>query len=118
MTSDFIQNCALLEGSLKEGATKPQDEGRKALLDCVLELAEAAESLNLRNSTIVLDLVADVIFEEVENRAIPRETLAGFVKLGKSAESAIFMTKALASITAKSEPAPLDQPVEDLQKTA
>lgn len=66
-----------------------RDEAREALLDCLLVLVEHADELSMKNSTLILDIAADMVFAEIEDRAVPLRTLTRILKLAEAAGSAV-----------------------------
>ena len=90
MPSDFVRNCRLLELVLLTD-TEPEKKrcAREALLDCLLVMVEASEVIGLKNSTLMLDIVADITFSEVDCRKIPIGTLGAIMRVAEAANSAI-----------------------------
>ena len=90
MPSDFVRNCRLLElVLLTDTELEKKRSAREALLDCLLVMVEASEAIGLKNSTLMLDIVADVIFAEVDCRKIPIRTLGAIIRVAEAANSAI-----------------------------
>ncbi len=90
MLSDFAKSCQTLERTVLVG-TKTSSKGKasEALLDCILILVEAADEIGLSNTTVVLDIVADVAFAEVKQRLVPARTLGAIMRLSETANEVI-----------------------------
>ena len=72
---------------LSKESSKGESGSPGALLDCLLVLLEVSDDLGLKNSTLALEIAADVAFAEVERRPIPKDSLLGAIRLGEAAKA-------------------------------
>ena len=90
LLSDFAKSCRTLERTvLGDTKTTSKRNASEALLDCLLVLLEASDEIGLKNTTFVLDIVADVAFAEVAHRAVPKKTHGAILRLAEIANEVI-----------------------------
>ena len=90
MESEFIRSCRLIEQSLRDDEKRPPKlVVNEAILDCLLFLLEASDELGPKNSTFLLDVVADVMFAEVDNKPVPKKSLRTIIQIATTAKEAL-----------------------------
>ena len=93
LPSDFAEICHTLEVAILGGTNASTKlEASEAVLDCLLVVLEVADEIGLRNTTVLLDAVADVAFAEVKGRSVPTRSIGSILLLAEEANRALAKT--------------------------
>ena len=94
MPKTFAESCKLIEETVRGNSPPPiKVLAKGALLDCLLVLLEAADELDMHNTFVMLDIVSDIAFSEVEREPLPTRTLLAILRLAEIANGAVQKAK-------------------------